>query len=529
MKLRAICVPLPFDLPVEALHGMTASYKPKLIVYDQPQYTGFKLEQGSNAILIPSFYANGKVRRNVLENLMLEGSLVRQPAVPDEPCIILSTSGSTSLPKGVMHSCGSPAGLVRPIPQARQIALLWSHPHQVFGTFKPLMHLIEGWQVIMVNTSPASAATMGALIDQHQINWVSLFGAMMNQFLIEFPGHSFSTVTKVEYAGSTFAPSLVQRCMTLFPNAGLQQNYGMTECFPMSSLAPVFHKQEAQGVDLKRMSSAGKPIVPVIELALGGLPLKALPNRGLFIEDQDEPGSRKPPKKDRDGVGQICTRSLRTMIGYYADPKRTESTMFDDQFVRTGDLGKIDEDGFLYIVGRVKDIIPTRSGRNVVPRDVEDALYANAAVEEVKVVGIRHPDGAGDAVVAWVHAKSYSNLNPAGLQGNLKSLAAYQKPDAIYISRKPLPKKSEKINQQMLASREFLQSQLAADALLARARFPCVATRAVKLDICSSGAKAIFGQHLKRFTCTKLGQAIQCMNDAEYTSFILGARSLTKI
>merc|ERR1712048_1325426 len=145
-----------------------------------------------------------------------------------------------------------------------------------------------------------------------------------------------------------------------------------------------------------------------------------------------------------------------------------------------GDLGKIDEDGFLYIVGRVKDIIPTRSGRNVVPRDVEDALYANAAVEEAKVVGIKHPDGAGDAVVAWVHTKSRS-LNAASLQGNLQSLAAYQKPDAIYISENPLPKKSEKINQQMLASREFLQSRLAADAERARnERFPCATPRAIQ-------------------------------------------------
>lgn len=279
---------------------------------------------------------------------------------------------------------------------------MWVSMRGVLGTFLLLQRLVQGGTTVMVDTYPGGPRLWGDLINKHEVDSHILFGAAMNQMLQEMPNCTFKSMKHIMYSGSCFAPSLVQRSMEQFPNAAFTQGYGMTEVFPMAKLEPEHHKRsnEASPEDVVQMTSAGKVSA----------------DADVFIEDLDQPGSGKAPLPEKNGVGQICARSKVTMIGYYGHPDKTKETMPDGKFVRTGDVGRISEDGFLYILGRVKDIIPAYKGFNVAPRDIEEILYAHPGVGQAAVVGAWHPSGAGEAVVAWVSAKAGAQLSSGELK-----------------------------------------------------------------------------------------------------------------
>ncbi|CAE8622390.1 unnamed protein product [Polarella glacialis] len=340
---------------------------------------------------------------------------------------------------------------------AGDVALFWISMRGVGGTVLLLVQLIKGVTHIMVDSSPSGPSQWGPLIDKHKVNSFLLFGAAMNQFLQEMPTRCFNSVKQVCYGGSCFAAGLVRCSMKQFPNATFTQIYGLTEVFPISMLGHQHHTPEdkATVADNFRMASAGKPL-----------------GQGVFIEDLDLPGSGKPPPPEKDGVGQICAVAETVMMGYYKDPEKTREAMPDNKFVRTGDIGKIDQDGFLHIVGRIKDIIPSYGGFNVAPRDVEEVLYMHPSVGQAAVVGVYHPSGAGEAVVAWTTARAGAELTASALRRHCQEagLPSWQMPDAIHVSSSPLPTVGSKIARQTLQGAEFRQRALLEDLSRARHR-----------------------------------------------------------
>eukprot|EP00933_Yihiella_yeosuensis_P076962 TRINITY_DN86994_c0_g1_i1.p1 TRINITY_DN86994_c0_g1~~TRINITY_DN86994_c0_g1_i1.p1 ORF type:complete len:388 (+),score=90.23 TRINITY_DN86994_c0_g1_i1:62-1165(+) len=224
----------------------------------------------------------------------------------------------------------------------------------------------------------------------------------------------------------------------------------MTECMPVSSLAPEYHKsaQEATPADLLRMRSAGK-FEPVV----------------VMIEDLEQPCSGKPPPHDKKGVGQVCTRGSVMMMGYFKNPEKTHEVLPEDNFFRTGDVGKIDENGFLHILGRVKEIIPTHGGFNCCPRDIEEVLYENPKVGQAAVVGVHHPCGAGEAIIAWVAAKVHVQVSPKDIRCHCEEsgLPSWQMPDAIHVTSEPLPTTGGKIARQVLQHPDFRKAALSKD------------------------------------------------------------------
>ena len=158
---------------------------------------------------------------------------------------------------------------------------------------------------------------------------------------------------------------------------GFVQMYGMTETTgTIVALPPEDH---IEGLD--RMRSAGK----------------ALPGIELAILDAD--GKRLPPGE----VGEIATRSGSNMAGYWNLPEATASTIDNDGWLRTGDAGYMDKDGYLYIHDRIKDMIIS-GGENIYPAEVESAIFGHPAVAEAAVIGM--PDEKwGEAVKAIVVMK----------------------------------------------------------------------------------------------------------------------------
>jgi long-chain acyl-CoA synthetase len=133
----------------------------------------------------------------------------------------------------------------------------------------------------------------------------------------------------------------------------------------------------------------------------------------------------------RGEVGEILVRSEAAMIGYWEDPKATAATI-QDGWLRTGDLGQVDEDGYYWFVGRKKEII-VRGGSNISPLEVEEALYQHPAVRETGVVGV--PDAAlGEVVHAFVALKEGASVTEEALKEFMGTrMAAYKVPERIHF------------------------------------------------------------------------------------------------
>jgi acyl-CoA synthetase (AMP-forming)/AMP-acid ligase II len=138
-------------------------------------------------------------------------------------------------------------------------------------------------------------------------------------------------------------------------------------------------------------------------------------------------------------VGEVCIRTVANCRGYWMKPEATAAAFVGDGWFRTGDLGYMDEEGYLFIVDRKKDII-IRGGENISCQEVESALYTHPAVAEVSVFGLPD-DRLGEIVGAVVYPKPGTPLEPDALLDSVKQdLASFKLPAKIWISTEPLPK-----------------------------------------------------------------------------------------
>lgn len=155
------------------------------------------------------------------------------------------------------------------------------------------------------------------------------------------------------------------------------QGYGLTECAPLLAGNNDFFVNAA---------SVGLPVFGV----------------DIKIDNPNE-----------EGIGEIIAKGDNIMLGYYNDPETTEEIMRDGYF-HTGDLGYLDEEGWLYITGRCKNVIVTHNGKNIYPEELEDRLLNEKAVEEVLVVGAKSTKGEGEAVKAKIYP-NFEALKESGV------------------------------------------------------------------------------------------------------------------
>jgi acyl-CoA synthetase (AMP-forming)/AMP-acid ligase II len=186
---------------------------------------------------------------------------------------------------------------------------------------------------------------------------------------------------------------------------GFVQMYGMTETTgTIVALPPEDHDPAGN----ERMRSAGKPL-PGVEVAI-----------------LDEAGNPLPPR----AVGEIATRSIANMAGYWNMPEATAKTIDPQGWLRTGDAGYMDEDGYVYIHDRVKDMIIT-GGENVYPAEVENAIFGHPDVADVAVIGV--PDEKwGEAVKACVVLKAGRHPKPEDIIAWARArIAGYKTPKSV--------------------------------------------------------------------------------------------------
>ena len=325
-------------------------------------------------------------------------SAFQAPRDKDDLADILYTSGTTGRPKGVAvrHSNGSMVGAIEP----NWTGGGWLHASPLF-TFAGIALVYTpmkfGLQVIYQPRFEADRWLR--VVEETRPVSVFLVPAMAH-LLIDHPRFGEADLSSVQLCSvgsAPLAPYVVERLQAKMPDALVSNNYGMTEAGTAYCIMP-------QGEAVKRPGSVGQIAPPAVVkiVAEDGEPLPA------------------------DEVGEVRLQVPGRPREYYNDPEATAETWRDGWLV-TGDLGKLDADGYLYIVGRSKDVI-IRGGNNVHAADVEHVLVQHDAVKEVAVVGAPH-SVLGEDVVAFVVLYPDATATPDDLRAfGLDHLADYKVP-----------------------------------------------------------------------------------------------------
>lgn len=247
-------------------------------------------------------------------------------------------------------------------------------------------------------------ATMRA-IETHRVTDALLVPVMI-QMLVDHPEvaeHDLSSVQRIMYGAAPIAQAVLERAMKAFPNAGLTQAYGMTELAPVATLlGPADH---AGG--LLRSAGRGAPHAEV---------------RIVDADDNEVP---------RGTVGEIAVQGDHVMLGYWNRPEETAAAIRDG-WMHTGDGGYMDEQGYVYVVDRIKDMIVS-GGENVYSAEVENAVAAHPSVAACAVIGV--PDREwGERVHAVIVCLPGTSVTVEEIRDHAKTLiAGYKAPRTIEV------------------------------------------------------------------------------------------------
>jgi len=335
---------------------------------------------------------------------------------PDDLAVLLYTSGTTGVPKGVMLSHGNFAVNVFDL-----LEVVGIRRNDVFICLLPMFHAFAFTVCVL---APLAAGVPTVIIEsiqpfgnvvkqvwKHRVSIFiavpAVFGALASRVRFWWPLR-FLLPIRVGISGAAPLPaSIIERFEAKF-GVPICEGYGLTETSPVVTINPISGRRKIGTV---------------------GLPVK-----NTSVRITDEHGNDVSEGE----IGEICVKGPNVMQGYFNDPESTRVSFYPGGWLRTGDLGGLDEDGYLRIADRLKDLIIVK-GLNVYPREVEDVISRHPSVEEVAVVGL--DDGQGDETVrAFVVLREGCAAEKAELLAICRdALASYKCPRDIEI-RPELPK-----------------------------------------------------------------------------------------
>ena len=414
--------------PSEMQHALELT-EPKLVLADPPRASRIaKCE--SNSFELVSLDIDQPLQ-GALEPLLSSGGdeLTLPEVAPEDEATILFTSGSTGEAKGALSTHRAVTTGVYAYATGLMVLLgLLTEDNRAPGSPPrtlinvPLFH-VTGEVPVMLNSFVISrcmvimpkwdAGEALRLIEKEKISYFVGVPTMSLEML-NHPDrgkYDLSSLTDIAAGGSPRPVSHVERLQEEFPNSQPALGYGLTETNAVGC-------SNFWGNYAAKPASTGRAQKPFVELAILGADDAHLP-----------PGQR----------GEIAIRSAANIECYFRDRAATEAAFTQDGFIRTGDIGYVDDDGYLFIVDRKKDII-IRGGENIASAEVEAALYACPAVAEASVFGVPH-ERMVEVPVAVVFTQPESDLSEQELRSFLESrLAAYKVPERIVFSSEPLPR-----------------------------------------------------------------------------------------
>jgi acyl-CoA synthetase (AMP-forming)/AMP-acid ligase II len=427
LKAGAIATLLNGWWQVEELdHALTLT-EPALILADEPR--GHRIDATNSGAPV-EIVAVEKPVEEAYEALIAGGADAALPDIgPDDDATILFTSGSTGEAKGAVstHRAVTTGVYAYATSLMTLRGILESEGRPPPNPLKtlvvvPLFH-VTGEVPVMLNSFVIArgmvlvpkwdAGEALRLIEKERVTYFVGVPTMSLE-LMNHPdrgNYDLSTLTDIAAGGAPRPVSHVERLRQSFPNSQPALGYGLTETNAVG--CGNFWDNYAA-----KPASTGRAQVPFVEVAILG------------------EGDTHLPTNER---GEIAIRSAANIKGYWRNEAATKAAFTADGFIRTGDIGYLDEDGYLFIVDRKKDII-IRGGENISAAEVEAALYGCEGVAEAAVFGIAD-ERLGEVPVAIMHRREGSCLSEDELRSFLDGrLSAFKVPALMIFSETPLPR-----------------------------------------------------------------------------------------
>jgi long-chain acyl-CoA synthetase len=349
---------------------------------------------------------------------------------PDSAATLFYTSGTTGRPKGVVGTHRNICTNLWTVAFARARSLLRSgasraaidqlEENPAFLLSVPLFH-VTGCHSVLLSTTALGAKLVLMhkwdpehaleLIERERITTFGGVPAMAWQVLEspDFERRDTSSIRSIRYGGAPAPAELVRRIDQLLPGRTPSNGYGMTETSAIAS--------SNAGDDYRARPDSVGVAVPVCDVRI-----------------VDDDGSERP----RGEIGELWIRGPNVARGYWNQPEATAAT-FGDGWLRTGDIARIDDEGFITIVDRAKDVV-IRAGENIYCAQLEQALFEHSAVSDAAVIGVPHRV-LGEEVGAVVVRRPGVDVSEQELRDHVRSrLAAFNVPTHIWLRDEPLPR-----------------------------------------------------------------------------------------
>ncbi len=345
--------------------------------------------------------------------------------------LIIFTSGTTALPKGVVLSYQALTSLVvntqAPAdPSVDQQVVLVSVPFFHIAGATTLMSAVFSGRRLVVLPQFEPQAWLSA-VEKEGVTHSFIVPTMLKRIIEveDFDKYNLSTLQLITYGAAPMPFEVVRRAVDVFApsraNVGLMNSYGQTEATgSMTTLGPDDHRldgtPEENEVKIQRLRSVGRPMTD-IDVAI------LLPDGRVAATNEE---------------GEICIRGDRVMRGYNKRDDDTESAL-KDGWLHTGDVGKIDDGGYLFITGRIKDMV-IRGGENIAPAEIEQVLEDHPGVAEAAIIGVPDVEWGEVCKAIMVPVSGSALPSEQELTDYVKSRLASYKAPALYQWVEELPR-----------------------------------------------------------------------------------------
>jgi len=425
-KIGTTFVPINNLLKQSELKQTLEYVSPRLLFID-PEYAELIDSIGKELKFIELFIGlKGVSSTNFKQyDFMIEQGVPGEPDVQvsdDDVMNMLLTSGTTGRPKGVLRTHRQ--NFINAMTEAVEMkidyddrALFLAPPYHVTIESVFCRHVLMANTIVILREGKFDPQKVLDTLAREKITMLQLVPTTINALIQEenIEAYDLGHLRLLMYAASPMPAALLKRAIKKL-KCQFMQLYGQTETGPYTTtLRPEDHVAEGSEIQLARLASAGRPVLD------------------CEVRIVDEEGKDVPVGE----VGEIIVRSEAVTIGYWNLPEETAKTLRGG-WLYTGDMGRLDDGGYVYIVDRKHDMIIS-GGRNIYPREIEEVLYQHEAILEATVIGI--PDEYWvEAVKALVVLKDGMKATEEEIIAYCKEhLASYKKPRSVEF-RKELPK-----------------------------------------------------------------------------------------